>query len=112
MIRSGEYRHRIDIQRPVDTQNPTTGSITRTWATVHDAVPANVMTGPGRETHAAGTKLAETTARIKCRWFPGLSHEMRVVWQSRIYDIISIETDLTDRREYRLRVKDGLSDGS
>jgi SPP1 family predicted phage head-tail adaptor len=112
MIRSGDYRHRIHIQAPVDTQNPVTGVIARDWETAIGNVPAKVMTGPGRETHSAGTKLAETAARINCRWFPGLSHEMRILWEGRIFDIISIETDLTDRREYRLRCKDGLTDGS
>ena len=119
MIKSSRYRHRIHIQEPVDSQNPTTGTITRTWPTFlldsgqpMDCVPAEVLTGPGREMHAAGTKLAETTARIKSRWFPGLRQDMRILWQGRVFDIVSIETDVTDRREYRLRVKDGLSDGT
>lgn len=119
MIKAGKYRHRIKIEEPVDTQNQTTGVITRTWEAFAidsdnpmDSVPAEVLTGPGRELHAAGTKLAETSARIQFRWFPGLTEAMRIIWQSRVYNIISIETDATDRREYRLRVKDGLSDGS
>lgn len=110
------YRHRIHIQEPVDTQDATTGIITRTWETVTvgstelDAVPAEVLTGPGRELHAAGTKLAETTLRVAFRWFPDLSEEMRVIWDSKAYDIISIETDATARHEYRLRLKGGLAD--
>lgn len=105
-------RHRVTIQRPVDTQDAQTGQITRTWATVQAGLPAEVLTGPGREMHSAGTKLAETAARINTRWFPGLSHEMRLLWDGKVFDIISIETDLTGRREYRLRCKDGLTDGS
>lgn len=105
-------RHRVTIQRPVDTQDEYTGDIERSWQTVHEAVPAEVLTGPGRELHAAGTKLAETSARINLRWFPGLSHEMRILWDGKVYDIVSIETDATARREYRLHCKDGLTDGS
>lgn len=120
MINSGKYRHRIHIQEPVDTQDADTGAVERTWETVYidsntplDAVPAQVLTGPGREIHAAGTKLAETTARISFRWFgPNLRHDMRILWDGRVYDIVSIEMDVTARREYRLRVKDGLTDGS
>lgn len=74
--------------------------------TTLDSVPAEVMTGPGREMHAAGTKLAETAARINMRWFPGLSPAMRILWDGHTFDILSIETDLTARREYRLRCKD------
>lgn len=118
-VNPGKYRHRVGIQEPVDAQDATTGVITRTWATVSldsdtplDSVPASVMTGPGRELHAAGTKLAETSARISLRWFAGLTEAMRIVWDGRVFDILSIETDETARREYRLRVKDGLTDGS
>ena len=118
----GKYRHRIHIQEPVDAldgDSEEDGSITRTWSTVYldsdtplHAVPAEVLTGPGRELQAAATKLAETTARINFRWFPGLDETMRILWDGKVYDILSIETDSTARREYRLRCKDGLSDGS
>lgn len=115
----GKYRHRIHIQERIDVPDSETGAVEWTWSTVYldsdtplDSVPAEVLTGPGRELHAAGTKLAETTARISFRWFPGLLATMRILWDGKVYDIISIETDATARREYRLRVKDGLSDGS
>lgn len=127
MIRAGKYRHRIEIQHKVETQDENTGVIDHTWQTVTvgsvllNAVPAEVLTGPGREVHAAGTKLAETSARINLRWFPGLTEKMRILWDGefdsddeytgKIYDIISIETDATARREYRLRCKDGLTLG-
>lgn len=111
-VNSYKYRHRVAVQRPVDSQDDITGELTRSWRNVHTAVPAEVLTGPGRELHAANTKLAETSARIKMRWFPGLLESMRILWDSKVFDIISIETDATARREYRLRVRDGMSDGS
>ena len=112
------YRHRIAIEEVVETQDSATGAVTHTWLTVdldsdHDlsAVPASVLTGPGREPFAADTKLAETTARINFRWFPGLRADMRIVWDGRSFDILSIETDATARREYRLRCREGMTDG-
>lgn len=117
-VNPGKYRHRVGIEEKVDTQDPTTGVITSTWQTVSldsdtplDSVPAQVLTGPGRELHAAETKLAETDARINMRWFEGLDEAMRVTWDGKVYGIISIETDETARREYRLRCK-GLTDGA
>lgn len=111
-------RHRIHIQQQQQTQNTTTGEITTAWATVVlddgtplNAVPAEVLTGPGRELLAAGAKQAETTARINLRWFPGLLPTMRVLWDGRVYNITSLETDATGRREWRLRCSDGLTDG-
>ena len=112
-------RHRVAIQEKQQTRDDITGAVDYSWQTVRlasgqllGAVPAEVLTGPGREVHAADTKLAETAARINLRWFPGLRHDMRILWDGRVFDILSIETDATARREYRLRCKDGLTDGT
>lgn len=78
------------------------------------AVPAEVLTGPGREFVASSAKQAEATARINLRWFPVDRLELcrwRVLWDGRIYNIVSAETDLTARREWRLRCEDGPSRG-
>lgn len=111
-------RHRITFQKPVYTQDPLTGEMTLTWVTVEfggrSEMPAEVLTGPGREIVVDSAKQAETTARINCRWFPVDRVELyqwRILWDGRIFNIISAETDLTARREWRLRCKDGVSDG-
>lgn len=112
-------RHRVEIQEQIETQNQTTGDITYTWSTVYldsdtplDAVPAEVLTGPGREFNGGDTKQAETDARINIRWFAELDQKMRIVWDGKNYDITGMETDTTARREWRLRCKEGVSDGS
>lgn len=117
-MQAQRYRHIVEFQSKTETQDETTGAISHEWETVHldsdtplDAVPAEVLTGPGREFNAADAKQAETTARIQCRWFPGLSPAWRVLWDGRVYDILSIETDATGRYEYRLRCREGVSDG-
>lgn len=117
-MQAQRYRHRIEFQEKVTTQDGQTGAITYEWATVFldsdtplNSVPAEVLTGPGREFNAADAKQAETTARINCRWFNGLSPEWRILWDGRVYDIVSTETDLTARREWRMRCRDGVSDG-
>lgn len=116
---SHRLRHRVEIQEQAETQNPTTGDITYTWQTVYldsdtplDSVPAEVLTGPGREFAGADTKQAETDARINLRWFEGLTQKMRILWDGRTYDITGMETDITGRREWRLRCKEGVTDGS
>lgn len=111
-------RHRIEFQRPVRTQDPITGEIKTDWKTElfsgNSAVPAEVLTGPGREFVAADSKQAEATARINCRWFPVDRLELytwRILWDGRVFNITSAETDVTARREWRLRCVDGVSDG-
>ncbi|HAR44693.1 MAG TPA: head-tail adaptor protein [Nitrospiraceae bacterium] len=111
-------RHRVEFQELVEEQDSETGASVLTWVTAFldsdtplDSVPAEVLTGPGREFRESGTTQAETTARINLRWFPGLSSEWRLLWDGRVYNIGSIETDATGRREYWLRCTDGVSDG-
>lgn len=113
------YRHRVEFQEQFEEQDSETGAITRDWDTVYldsdtplDSVPAEVLTGPGREFNAADAKQAETSARINLRWFPGLLPSWRLLWDGKTYDILSIETDATARREYRLRCKEGVTDGA
>ena len=111
-------RHRVTFRRQVNAQDPETGIITREWqtatladGTVLDQVPAEVLTGPGREWMGSGTINAETAARINVRWFPGLLQSWCVVWDGRIFNIESAETDITGRQEWRLRCVDGPSEG-
>lgn len=110
-------RHRITFQEQVETRD-SEGAISITWQNVWldsetelAGVPAEVLTGPGREFNAAGQVQAETTARINLRWFPGLDPEWRILWDGHVYNIGSIETDATARREYRLRCTGGVNDG-
>lgn len=106
-------RHRVEFQEQVATQDPTSGAVIHSWQTAYletgeplDSVPAEVLTGPGREFRESGTTQAETTARINLRWFPGLSPKWRIIWDGKTYNITSIETDATARREYWLRCTD------
>ncbi len=117
-------RHRITFQfngPPLRDDNnvPIPGS--GGWQTVVLAdgarledVPAEVLTGPGRESQGGAATQSETSARINLRWFPANERDMaawRVIWDGRVYDIQSVETDATARREWRLRCVDGPSEG-
>lgn len=117
-MQAQRYRHRIEFQERVETQDSETGAVSAVWQTVEyssdyalSAVPAEVLTGPGREFNAADAKQAETSARINCRWFGDVDPAWRVLWNGYTYDILSVEYDATARRETRLRVKQGVSDG-
>lgn len=114
----GKYRHRVEIQHQVRTRDPVDGAVIVAWQTFVlpsgtpcNGVPAEVLTGPGRELIAANAQQAETTARIAMRWFPDLTAAMRILWDGRVYNIKSLETDSTGRREWRLPCTDGVNDG-
>lgn len=117
-MQSYRLRHRVAIQEPVRVQDANTGEVTDTWVTfaldsntILDSVPAEVLTGPGKERFLAGADYASTDARINIRWFPGLNQAMRILWDGRIYNINSLETDITGRQEWRIRATEGLNDG-
>lgn len=117
-------RHRITFQQlaPVERDEdnvPIPGSggwqaVVLADGTQLEDVPAEVLTGPGREFQGGAATQSETSARINLRWFPANERDMavwRIVWDGRIYNITSAETDITARREWRLRVVDGPSEG-
>ena len=104
-------RHRVTVQELVEVQDTTTGAVTREWQDFLADVPAEVLTGPGKEFVGSGATQGEITARINMRWFPGLTQKMRIVWDMSVYNIVSIETDITARQEYRLKCSSGVTDG-
>ena len=108
---SNRLRHRVAVQEMIEYQDSTTGAMSIVWATktlsdgtVLSAVPAEVLTGVGREFVQGSSLQSEFNARMNLRWFPDLSLKMRILWENKIYQITSIETDVTARREYRLKV--------
>jgi len=115
---SYRLRHRVAVQEQVETQNSNTGALFVAWENVWlnsntelDSVPAEVLTGAGKEMIQGESRQGEIVARINLRWFPGLTQKMRIVWEGQAFNIHSIETDATARREYRLRCTAGVNDG-
>lgn len=108
---SPSLRHRVTIQSQVQTQNPVTGGIVITWTDFIANVPAQVLTGPGREFRDSSAGQSEVSARIKMRWFPGLTQQMRILWDGITYNIRSIEVDATGRIDYRVICNGGVNSG-
>ena len=104
-------RHRVSVQELVEVQDTTTGAVSREWEDVYTEVPAEVLTGAGKEFVQSGSTQGEIAARINMRWFPGLTQKMRIVWDEKLFNILSIETDTTARQEYRLKCSSGVTDG-
>ena len=114
---SARLRHRVEFQEQT-TVVDSEGREILSWDTVAldsetllDSVPAEVLTGPGREFIQSGQKQATTAARINVRWFPGLMLSWRILWDGRTYGIETAETDVTGRREWRIRCTEGANNG-
>lgn len=109
-MKAGLLRQRIDLQSRGEVRGPD-GESEPAWIPFAADVPAEVLTGPGRELRAAGATDAEIGARINLRYMPGVVQSMRVVWEGQYFNITGIELDRTARRSMRLICATGLNDG-
>ncbi len=105
-MRAGELRHRIKIQQKSVTRG-TMGGETVTWTDV-STVWAAVEPISGREYYAAQQTQAEAQTRIRIRHLAGITTSMRVLWGTRVFDIIDV-LDVKERgREIHLMCKEAV----
>ena len=111
--------HRVTFQRQVaerDSEGVLQVSWQDVWLDSETAlidVPAEVLTGPGREFLQSGQMQSDVAARIRVPWFPGgIDASWRVLWDGREFDIKGDpDLDASGRREYRIKCKAGVNDG-
>lgn len=88
MIEPGKLRERVTVQIASGTTNAlgetvlSWGNSTAVWASV-DGVSA-------REALAAGQQETTITHRVRLRYLPGLTQQMRFAWRSRTLNIVSL----------------------
>lgn len=88
MIRSGELRERVTVQTPVEYRNPL-GETVLTWedfATVWASVEGTSV----RETLLFGQQDIAVTHKVVMRYLDGLNGKMRLIWRSRVLEVISV----------------------
>ena len=110
-MKAGDYRHRIDLQAYTQTQDAN-GDVVGVWADFATDVPAAWLPGPGREYLAAESVRAEVAGRFVIRYLPGVTAQMRAVWDGQFWEIKAPPMlDKTARREMTLMVGAGVNDG-
>lgn len=115
-IEAGRLRHRIKIQRKVETQNSTTGAVTYTWQDVA-TVWAAIEPLSAREFIQSRAVQAEIVARIVIRHREDVTANMRAVHSrpgkaDKIYAIEGVLPDMDSGLEYlTLPVSSGINDG-
>ncbi len=115
---TGKLRHRLDVQAFTEVVDPSTGYRTKSWATVHAAVPADIEPLSGREFLAAAASQSQVTSRIIIRYLPGITAAHRLVEvlagseQGAVYDIHAVLPDnKTGRDHLTLMCSEGAGDG-
>jgi SPP1 family predicted phage head-tail adaptor len=88
MIDAGKLRERITVQIASGTTNAL-GETVLAWAN-SSAVWASVEGVSAREALAAGQQETTISHKVRLRYLPGLSQNMRFSWRSRTLDIVSL----------------------
>ena len=97
-------RHRITIQAKGEVIDAN-GDVSVGWSDFAADVPASWLAGPGREYMAAEAIRAETVGRFEIRYLPGVTAQMRILWDGAVYAIKAPpQVDPTGRREMTIMV--------
>ena len=82
-INPGELRHRITFQlQDLDSEDEDWEDIATTWA--------NINPISGKEYYSAETINSDLTHKIRLRYRKGITPDMRVIYNDRIFYIISV----------------------
>lgn len=87
-MRAGKLRHRLSVQKPVETRNAY-GEPVPSWETFA-TVWGSVEPLRGREMWAAKEKEARIDVRIRTRYLSDVTAKMRIIHGSHTYEIVSI----------------------
>ena len=88
-MRSGDLRHRIDLQSITSTPDAM-GGTTDSWADEATDIPAAIWPISANEQIRAASPLMVATHRIRIRYYSGLSAAWRVVFGARYFSIVSV----------------------
>jgi SPP1 family predicted phage head-tail adaptor len=88
VIDPGKLRDRVTIQRASESRNAL-GETVLTW-TDYTERWASVDGVSSREALAAGQSQVEMSHRVRLRYVNGLTQSMRIMWQGRKLEIVSL----------------------
>jgi SPP1 family predicted phage head-tail adaptor len=90
-MNAGQFRHRIDIQRPITIKDEI-GQEKTSWEDVKK-VWARIITMQGREYFEAASTQNERITRFIVRYTTGIDESMRIVHKEKVYEIESVIND-------------------
>lgn len=108
-LMAGKLRHRITIQQRTTDQDDygqqldRWDDVARAWA---DVEPLN-----GRELLAAAAVQAETTHTVTMRYRSGITPQLRINYNGRLFNILNVLDDNERHRTLTLLCSEGLNNG-
>lgn len=109
-MRTGLMRHRIRIDQRANNTLDAFGGRTGTW-TEFLTTWAQYEPQSGREFIANGAQASMTMVRFVCRWYPGVTPKMRVVFNGAVYNITAVLDDRGRQRQMTLVCDTGADNG-
>ncbi len=100
----GRLNHKVVIEQRTETKN-TLGEDETTWST-YKWTWAQVSPLSGKEYLANNELQSVVTGRVSMRYLSGVTVDMRINWDNRIFDIISIINTEERNRELILMVEE------
>ncbi len=88
MIDPGKLRERVTVQQASGSRN-SLGETVLSWTDFAE-VWANVEGVSAREALIAGQQETTVSHRVRIRYLPGLTQQMRFSWRSRTLEIVSL----------------------
>lgn len=112
MLNPRELRHRINIERRINKLDPETGDVTPRWSVLHENVPAKIAPISAREFLASQAVQSGVIAKITIRHRDGLSADMRIIHNGKIYNPQGWFADLDSGLSYLTApCTEGLNEG-
>ncbi len=108
-MKIGKLRHKITIQEYIATRD-SFGAEVQTWTDKASAF-ASITPVSGKEYFATQQWNAEVTTKITMRYLQGITPKMRVLFGSRIFEILSVLNFEERNIELNLMCKEAVPDG-
>jgi SPP1 family predicted phage head-tail adaptor len=96
---AGNLRDRVEIRRQTNVKNPSTGGLTRSWASVA-TVWAQVRAINGREAIIGSTLQGISTFEIIIRYRDDLKAADQILWDGRELNIVAPPEDRYGTRKW------------
>lgn len=98
-LAAGRLRHRVRLERPVQTQDPQTGDVVTSWALVREVWVA-IEPLSVREFIQAGATQSAIVGRVVARAASDLSPDWRIVHEGQVMNPAGWQADKESGVEY------------
>jgi SPP1 family predicted phage head-tail adaptor len=108
-MRAGALRRQVALQTRIASKD-TFGQASVSWTTTATTW-ADIEPLSGRELMAAQAQQAETTHKVSIRYRSGVTPAMRVVYQGRNFNVLSVLDDDMAHKSLTLLCSEGMTNG-